>query len=130
MSKPRSPKKPSGSATAAAGRHPLHEAGGAAGGAIAGAAVGAMAGPAGAAVGAVLGGVVGAFAAKISDEEEARVSLHDGELDAVIGVSGGEIGAPNLEHPPAVRGTYSAASTGVGSGGGRPEADGPLSTPD
>ena len=111
-------------------RHPLHEAGGAAGGAIAGAALGAMAGPAGAAAGAVIGGVVGAFAAKISDEEADRVSLHDGELDEAIGVNGGDLGAPNLEHPPAVRGVYSAASSGGGGGGGGSSSSGPMQTPE
>jgi hypothetical protein len=111
-------------------RHPVHEAGGAAGGALAGAALGSMAGPAGAAAGAILGGVVGAFAAKIADEEADRVSLHDGELDAIIGVNGGEIGASNLEHPPALRGTFSAGSSGGGGGGGGAGAGGPISSPD
>src|SRR4051794_22405092 len=95
-------------------RHPLHEAGGAAGGAVAGAAVGSIAGPPGIAAGAVIGGVVGALVAKIGDEDAERVSAHDGELDKAIGVTGGEIGAPNLKHPPAVRGAYSAASSGGG----------------
>ncbi|HSO35780.1 MAG TPA: glycine zipper domain-containing protein [Labilithrix sp.] len=116
---------------AGAAHHPIvHEAGGAAGGALAGAALGAIGGPAGAAVGAVLGGVVGAFVAKVSDEEAARVSFHDHELDAEIGVEGGDIGAPGLKHPPAVRGTYSAASAGGGGGGGGGSADGPMPTPE
>lgn len=110
-------------------RHPLHEVGGAAGGAIAGAALGAVAGPAGAAAGAIIGGVVGAFTAKISDEEADRVSFHDGELDETIGVMGGDLGAPNLEHPPAVRGVYSAASSGGGGGGGS-SSSGPIQTPE
>lgn len=108
-------------------RH-LHEAGGAAGGAIAGAALGFVAGPAGAAAGALIGGVVGALVAKIGDEESERVSLHEGELDAVIGVNGGDLGAPNLEHPPATRGTYSSAAAGGGGGGGG-TASGPMPTP-
>jgi hypothetical protein len=111
-------------------RHPNHEAGGAAGGAIAGAALGSIAGPAGAAAGAVIGGVVGAFVAKVSDEEAARVSFHDGELDEAIGVTGGDLGAPNLKHPPAIRGTYSAASCGGAGGGGGSEADGPMQAPE
>ena len=111
-------------------RHRLHEAGGAAAGVIAGAALGSIAGPAGVAAGAVIGGVVGAVVAKVSDEESARVSLHEGELDAVIGVNGGDLGAPNLEHPPATRGTYSAASSGGGSGGGGSSAEGPMQTPE
>lgn len=111
-------------------RHALHEAGGAAGGAIAGAAMGAVAGPVGVAAGVVIGGVVGAFCAKVADEEAERVSAHDHELDAVIGVSGGSLGAPNLKHPPATRGTYSAASSGGASGGGAGSADGPMPKPE
>ncbi len=110
-------------------RHPAHEAGGAAGGAIAGAALGSVAGPPGAAAGAVIGGVIGAFVARIADEEAERASFHDGELDAAIGVSGGDIGAPNLEHPPAVRGTYSAGAAGASTGAGG-AAEGPMQTPE
>jgi hypothetical protein len=110
-------------------RHALHEAGGAAGGAIAGAAIGAVVGPVGVAAGVVIGGVVGAFCAKVADEEADRVSAHDHDLDAVIGVSGGSLGAPNLKHPPATRGTYSAASSGGASGGGS-SADGPMPKPE
>jgi uncharacterized membrane protein len=111
--------------------HPhLHEVGGAAGGAIAGAAIGAIGGPGGAAAGAVIGGVIGAFVTKVADEESARVSFHDGELDAAIGVNGGDLGAPNLEHPPATRGTYSASSSGGGGGGGESSASGPMSAPE
>jgi|GEM_PF-1922833 len=109
-------------------RHPLHEAGGAAGGAIAGAAMGSIAGPAGVAAGAVIGGVVGAFVAKVADEEAERVSLHDNELDEAIGVSGGDLGAPNLKHPPAIRGTYSAGSAGGGGSGGT-TSEGPMPAP-
>lgn len=109
-------------------RH-LHEAGGAAGGALAGAALGFVAGPAGAAAGAVIGGVVGAFVAKIGDEESERLSIHDGELDTAIGVNGGDLGAPNLKHPPATRGTYSAAASGGSSGTGG-QAAGPMQTPE
>jgi len=111
-------------------RHPFHKAGGAAGGAIAGAAVGSIAGPAGAAAGAVIGGVVGAFVAKIADEEAERVSFHDGELDAEIGVNGGDLGAPNLEHPPAIRGTYSAGSSGGGGGDSGRTSSGPMQVPE
>ena len=111
-------------------RHPLHEAGGAAGGALAGAALGSMAGPVGVATGAVLGGVIGALVAKVGDEECERVSLHEGELDAVIGVNGGDLGAPNLKHPPAVRGTYSAASSGGTSGGASSPSEGPMPRPE
>jgi hypothetical protein len=110
-------------------RHPLHEAGGAAGGALAGAAVGSIAGPAGAAAGAVIGGVVGAMVAKVADEEADRVSMHDGELDEEIGVNGGDLGAPNLKHPPAVRGTYSAGSAGGGGSSSGGTSEGPMPAP-
>ena len=50
-------------------------------------------------------------------------------LDAVIGVNGGDLGAPNLEHPPATRGTYSAAASGGGASAGA-TADGPMQTPE
>lgn len=110
-------------------RHPFHEAGGAAGGAIAGAALGAVAGPVGGLAGAIVGGAIGALIAKVADEESARASFHDGELDAEIGVNGGDLGAPNLEHPPAVRGTYSAGASGASSGGGS-TSSGPMQTPE
>ena len=97
---------------------------------MAGAALGAIAGPVGVATGAVLGGVIGALVAKVSDEESERISLHDGELDAAIGVDGGDLGAPGLKHPPAIRGTYSAASSGGAGGGGRSTAEGPMSPPE
>jgi hypothetical protein len=124
MSTPKDPTAPH--------HHPiLHEAGGAAAGAIAGAAMGAIGGPPGAVVGAVLGAAVGAMVTKVSDDEAERKSLHDGELDEEIGVNGGEIGAPNLEHPPAVLGLYSAGSSGAGSSGGEgASAEGPMSTPE
>jgi hypothetical protein len=49
----------------------------------------------------------------------------DRELDAEIGVSGGDLGAPNLKHPPATTGVYSAASSGAGASGESP-AEGPM----
>ena len=137
MSTPNAPQKPAPTKATEAEvathptphRHPLHEAGAAAGGAIAGAAVGAIAGPPGVAVGAIIGGVVGAIAAKISDGEADRASFHDGELDAAIGVNGGDLGAPNLKHPPAIRGTYSAGSAGGGAQSGT-TSDGPMPVPE
>ena len=126
--KKKTPAQVLGALTTTTDRH-LHEAGGAAGGAIAGAALGFAAGPVGAAAGALIGGAIGAFVAKIGDEESERVSLHDGELDAAIGVNGGDLGAPNLEHPPATRGTYSAAAAGGSSSAGGTAA-GPMQTPE
>ena len=110
-------------------RH-LEEASGAAGGAVAGAVIGSIAGPVGAAAGAGIGGAVGALVTKVASEDAERASFHDGELDTVIGVNGGDLGAACLKHPPAVRGTYSAASSGGDSGGGGDSsAEGPMQAP-
>ena len=99
------------------------------GGAIAGAALGALAGPPGAAAGAIIGAIAGAIAgAAVEEGEEARAA-EDARLDEEIGVSGGELGAPNLEHPPATVGAYSLGSVGVSTGGGDEPAEGPMQTP-
>ncbi|MGH7327537.1 MAG: hypothetical protein ACREJX_04230, partial [Polyangiaceae bacterium] len=78
-----------------------HEAGGAAAGAIIGATAGAIAGPPGSVAGAILGGLAGGLAATVIEREDKADSIRDQELDAAIGVSGGEMGAPNMKHPPA-----------------------------
>ena len=90
---------------------------GAAGGAAAGAAIGAIAGPPGMIAGAVIGGAAGAVAGMAIDRGEEELSQEDAKLDEEIGVSGGEMGAPNLKHPPAKIGAYSAGSSGAGGGG-------------
>jgi hypothetical protein len=92
-----------------------HEAEGATAGALAGAALGSAAGPPGIAAGAVIGGVAGVISGAVLDSESSRQASRSRELDAQIGVSEGDLGAPNLKHPPAKRGTYSAASAGVDS---------------
>lgn len=106
-----------------------HEAMGAVAGAAAGAALGAIAGPPGAIVGGVVGGIAGAIATvaleRGAQDEENRAE----RLDAQIGVSDGELGAPNLRHPPARTGAYSAASAGVESTTGGTDAEGPLQAP-
>ena len=57
-------------------------------------------------------------------------AAHDRELDEEIGVMGGDLGAPNLKHPPAKVGAYSTAATGTGaSGGGSEPAEGPMQIP-
>jgi hypothetical protein len=100
-------------------------------GAVTGAAVGAMAGPAGAAVGAAIGAAAGAVGAAASSIAEANREENDAELDETIGVSGGDLGAPNLKHPPSTRGTYSAESAGAGgSGGTAVPAEGPTPPPE
>lgn len=101
------------------------------GGAIAGAAVGSLAGPPGAAVGAVIGAVAGAIMGAAFEDGEAAKDAEERKLDAEAGVSGGEMGAPNLKHPPAKVGAYSGASSGAGSTEGDEEpAEGPMQSPD
>jgi len=116
-------------ARAASSRHE-HEAEASVGGALAGAALGAFGGPAGAAAGAVIGGIVGAVAAGVAEKNSADHAARDGELDAEIGVSGGDLGAPNLEHPPARTGLYSMASTGAGASDDAAPSAGPMQAPD
>lgn len=109
----------------------VHEAEGSASGALAGAVVGAAAGPPGAVAGAIVGGVAGALAGAAMDTDATVQSQRTRELDETIGVMGGEIGAPNLEHPPAKVGRYSLASTGVApSAGDEAPAEGPIEPPD
>ena len=114
----------------AAKRRHQHEAEGSLGGALAGAAVGSIAGPPGAVAGAVLGGLVGALAVSAVENDLEGRAATDRQLDADIGVSGGDLGAPNLLHPPAVRGVYSAESTGAANAGGSAPAEGPMQTPE
>lgn len=102
---------------------------GAAGGAAAGAAVGAVAGPVGAGVGAVLGGTVGAVAEAVLERREQIARSRDEQLDEEIGVTDGDLGAPNLKHPPARIGAFSAAASGA-AGAQHTQAEGPLSPPD
>jgi hypothetical protein len=111
-------------------QHMAHEAEGVASGALAGAVVGSVAGPVGAAAGAVVGGVAGALAAAAMDIDSDRKVARDRKLDAEIGVSGGDLGAPNLKHPPAKTGAYSGASAGVTSSDGEEPAEGPMQTPE
>jgi phage tail tape-measure protein len=108
----------------------VHEAEGAASGALAGAVLGAAAGPPGILAGAVMGGVAGAVTGAVLDTESSREALSARALDAEIGVTEGDLGAPNLEHPPATVAAYSAASVGVASPSGEPPAEGPMQPPD
>jgi|SRR5580698_3831162 hypothetical protein len=91
-----------------------HEAEGGLSGAVAGAVLGAAAGPPGVVAGAILGGVAGALGGAVLDAESSRQAAHTRELDEEIGVVGGEIGAPNLKHPPSRIGAPSMASAGAG----------------
>jgi hypothetical protein len=76
--------------------------GGAAGGLFAGLAAGAMVGPAhvGLFVGGVIGAAVGAIAGFAMDRDDRRGIARHRELDAIIGVSGGDMGAPPGSIPP------------------------------
>jgi len=107
-----------------------HEAEGAVAGAIAGAALGAAAGPPGAVVGAIIGSVVGAVTGAGLDAQSTVDTAHERKLDEEIGVIGGEIGAPNLKHPPAKLGAYSSASAGAGASSDSTPAEGPMSEPE
>lgn len=111
-------------------RRLAHEVEGTASGALAGAVFGAAAGPPGVVAGAVIGGVAGTIAGAILDGESSRQAKRTRELDAEIGVSGGDLGAPWLAHPPPKVGAYSAASTGVGSSSGEEPAEGPMQPPE
>jgi hypothetical protein len=95
-------------------------------GAVSGAVIGAMAGPPGIAIGAAIGAAAGAIGAAASSIADANREKNEAELDDTIGLSGGDLGAPSLKHPPSKRGVYSAASAGIGApGGNAAPAEGP-----
>ncbi len=107
--------------------HVKREAEGVASGAAAGAVLGAGAGPVGMVAGALIGGAAGAVAASALEKEAARRVAHARKLDEQIGVTGGDLGAPNLKHPPARVGAYSAASAGAATSRDDEEpAEGPI----
>ncbi len=84
-------------------------------GAIGGAALGAMAGPNGMIAGAIMGGVADLLAA-FALTRHARMNAFVQEAwDEEIGVMGGSLGAPSLQHPPAKMGLYSNESAGTSS---------------
>ncbi|MGO9837705.1 MAG: hypothetical protein ACLP1X_26255 [Polyangiaceae bacterium] len=122
-------KKVDGKSSKSSTRRREHEAEGGASGAMVGAIVGASAGPPGMVAGAIMGGIAGALAGGALDTESAASEKRTRELDEEIGVSGGELGAPNLKHPPPTGGAYSAASSGVSPAQETP-AEGPIQTPD
>jgi hypothetical protein len=68
-----------------------------AGGALIGLALGLFGGPIGLAVGACLGGALGALAERAIQRARGWEEQNEAELDATIGVSGGDIGAPPSE---------------------------------
>jgi phage tail tape-measure protein len=123
-------KKNKGDVGTRAERHIAHEAEGGASGALAGAVLGAAAGPPGMVAGAIIGGVAGAITAAVLDGESSRQASRERALDAQIGVGEGELGAPNLEHPPAKVGAYSAASAGADVSSSDEPAEGPMQPPE
>jgi hypothetical protein len=127
----KSKKKARGRAAKRHGSHVAHEAEGGAAGAIAGAAFGMIAGPPGVVAGAVVGGIAGGLAAAVLDREDSKRGSRERALDAEIGVTAGDLGAPGLEHPPARVGAYSSASAGSGTAmnGDDAPAEGPMQPP-
>jgi hypothetical protein len=111
-------------------RHVVHGAEGAASGAVAGAIFGAVAGPPGMVAGALMGAAAGGVVAMVLDADADRRTVRTQELDEEIGVIGGDLGAPNLEHPPAKVGAYSVAASGAGTSTGDSPAEGPMQTPE
>jgi hypothetical protein len=67
---------------------------------IAGAVVGSLAGPPGIVAGLVVGGLAGTVVGAALEAEEDRQRVHDEELDATIGVVGGDMGAVQPGPPP------------------------------
>jgi len=109
-------------------RHERELEGGTAG-ALAGATIGAIAGAPGIVAGAVVGAITGAVAGRAVQKDDAERAAEDRELDHEIGVSSAELGAPNLEHPPAKIGAYSGSSTGAGATEEEEPAEGPFQSP-
>ena len=95
-------------------------------GACAGATTGAITGPVGLAIGIVVGGAIGASSGVVMEMVEHEHRVHDEQLDRDIGVSGGDIGSPNLSHPPARFGMYHYESLGMGSVAQHAPAEGPM----
>lgn len=99
-------------------------------GVAAGAALGAFAGPAGLVAGAIIGSGVGAVLAIAQNRQMHRNAEEDDLYDEELGIMNGSLGAPNLEHPPATVGTYSAPSMGSATGTEINVAEGPFQFPD
>ena len=100
-------------------------------GALGGGGMGAIfGGSAAGLVGVVLGAAIGAGTAWAASNQAQELEQHDQELDAEIGVVGGDLGAPGLVHPPPTLGTFSKEAAGAASGANDAEqAEGPITTP-
>ena len=68
-------------------------------GAAAGAVAGAIAGPVSAAIGGFIGAAMGAAAGEAMEEAGEAHDIHDAAVDAILGVSGGDIGARRRATP-------------------------------
>lgn len=99
-------------------------------GVAAGAALGSFAGPVGIIAGAIIGSGVGAVLAIAQNRQWHRNSEGEDLYDEELGIMGGELGSPNLEHPPATVGTYSTGSLGLSRPPEERIASGPVSLPD
>jgi hypothetical protein len=77
----------------------------------------------------VVGAAIGALAGGAIDSGKTADAAEDVKLDAEIGVSGGELGAPNLEHPPTKIGAFSGGSSGASAAEGEEPAEGPFLVP-
>jgi hypothetical protein len=119
------PRRSSGVAPLAIAEVPL--------GVLAGAALGAFAGPVGVIAGAIGGSIVGAVLAVGHNRQMHLDAEEEERIDRELGVIGGDIGAPNLRHPPpSVGGLYHASSLGAASTRGGPNnviAGGPINPP-
>ena len=83
-------------------------------------------GVAGMIVGAILGAGVGALLAVALLRKQHRDAEGEDLYDEELGIVGGDVGAPNLSHPPAVIGAFSASSLGGSAGvSDEPPAEGP-----
>ncbi|HEY8074517.1 MAG TPA: hypothetical protein VIF62_10410, partial [Labilithrix sp.] len=88
----------------------------------------AAAGIPGLIVGAVLGGAAGALLSLALLRKQHRDAESEDLYDEELGIVGGSLGAPGLEHPPATVGVYSRASLGGASTGADDDAlaEGPM----
>jgi hypothetical protein len=95
-------------------------------GAISGAVLGGLAGPAGAAAGAIIGAAMGALSSVAFATVAAEHGAHDEKLDRDLGIAEGDIGAPNLAHPPPKVGAFSSAAAGAEGSSGTEPSEGPI----
>lgn len=96
-------------------------------GGLSGAALGALsAGPPGAIVAAIIGAGMGASTAWAAGRGAEDAADRDSQLDVEIGVHGPDLGAANLEHPPASIGAYSRESSAGEGASDAVVAEGPI----